>query len=335
MALSLLAGCSANAVNSTQPAESAVQSQADAAPQTQETDGETYNIGIIQSIEHPALDQCYEGFAQALSDNGYDDKITLDYQNAQGDPSNLSTIADRFVSRESDLVLAITTDAAQSMASKTTTIPILATAVTSYTVAGLVESEEAPGGNISGTSDMNPVAAQIALITELLPETKTIGLAYNAGEDNSVLQIDLAKSEIESLGLQWTEVTVTNTNEVQQAIQSLVGKCDAIYIPTDNTMASAMPTVYGVTSESKTPTVCGADTMVLEGGLATMGINYYDLGYKTGLMAIEVMNGRNVGEMPIQYADRSDAVTINGQVAEEIGYTVPAQYAEAVIYPEN
>lgn len=293
-------------------------------------------IGILQSIEHPALDATYEGFAQALADNGYPEgKVQLDLQNAQGDISNLSTISDRFVSKDVDLVLAISTDAAQAIAGKTTEIPILATAVTSYTSAGLVESEELPGGNLSGTSDMNPVAAQIQLITELVPEVKTIGLIYNSSEDNSVLQIDLAKQEIQALGLDYAEATVTNSSEVQQAIQSLVGKSDAIYIPTDNTLASAMATVHGVTGEAKIPTICGADTMVLEGGLATMGINYYDLGYKTGLMAVEVLEGKNPGDLPIQYADSSDIVTINGQVAEEIGFQVPEKYADTVIYPEN
>ncbi|NLT57978.1 MAG: ABC transporter substrate-binding protein [Clostridiales bacterium] len=296
---------------------------------------EKITIGIIQSVEHLALDQCYDGFVKALDDNGYSDKVTLDYQNAQGDTSSLSTIADRFVSHKVDLVLSITTGATQAMAAKTTEIPILATAVTSYTVAGLIDSDEAPGGNISGTSDMNPVAAQVELIKTLVPEVKTVGLAYNAGEDNSALQAKLAKEQIERMGLSWTEVTVTNSSEVQQAIQSLVTKCEAIYIPTDNTVSSAMATVHSVTIESKTPTICGADTMVLEGGLATMGISYYDLGYKTGLMAIEVIEGAKVGDMPIQYADRSDAVTINGQVAEEIGYQVPDQYKDAVVYPES
>jgi putative ABC transport system substrate-binding protein len=232
------------------------------------------------------------------------------------------------------MVLAITTDAAQTIAGKTTEIPILGTAITSYTVAGLIDSDEKPGGNITGTSDMNPVAAQVDLIRELAPDAAVIGLIYNSSEDNSVLQADLAKKQIEASGLKWEEATVTNSNEIQQAMQSLATKCGAIYIPTDNTVASAMATVNSVASEAKIPTICGESSMVMEGGLATMGINYYDLGYKTGLMAIEVINGKNPGDMPIQYADKSDEVTINGLVAEEMGFTVPDKYIDAVVMPE-
>lgn len=298
-----------------------------------DTSDKIYKIGVIQSIEHDALSATHDGFRAALADNGYAEGVDIeyDYQNAQGDTSNLSTIGDRFVSRKVDLILAITTDAAQAVAAKTETIPILATAVTSYTSAGLVESEAAPGRNISGTSDMNPVAAQIDLIKEVVEGVETIGLIYNSSEDNSRLQIDLAKERIEQIGLKYAEVTVTNGSDVIQAMESLVNKCDAIYIPTDNVLANSMASVHSVTMRSKTPTVCGADTMVLEGGLITMGINYYDLGYKTGLMAIELMNGADIATMPIAYADRSDAVTINGTVAREIGFEIPEKYASAVV----
>ena len=291
-------------------------------------------IGIVQIAEHVALDQSYEGFCKALEDNQMLDKVELDFHNAQGDMNNLSTIADRFVSKKVDMILAIATDSAQAVAGKTKDIPILGTAITSYTVAGLVDSDEVPGGNVTGTSDMNPVAAQVALIQELVPTVEVIGLIYNSGEDNSVLQIRMAKEAIEGLGLTWQEVTVTNTNDVTQAVQSIVTKCDALYIPTDNTLAAAMAQVYSVTLESKTPTVCGADTMVYDGGLATMGISYYDLGYQTGLMALKVLAGESTATMPIQYASASDLVTINGQVAEEIGFVVPENYVESVIYPE-
>lgn len=300
-------------------------------------DSKPYEIGVVQLIEHNALDAAYDGFVAALADHGYVDGegISLDFQNAQGDMSNLSTIGDRFVSQKKDMILAITTDAAQAMAGKTEIIPIVATAVTSYETAGLVESESAPGGNLTGTSDMNPVAAQIGLIAELVPQAQTIGLIYNSSEDNSVLQAGIAREAIEALGLAWVELTVTSVNDVQQTMQSLVGKCDAIYIPTDNTLAAAMPIVYDVAGPAGIPTICGESNMVLEGGLATMGIDYYDLGYKTGLMAIEVLGGADPATMPIQYADASDAVTINGLVAEEMGYQAPEKYADAVVMPQG
>lgn len=323
LAMGTLAGCAnSNSGNSTSGAAA---------------NGDTINIGIIQSIEHEALNASYEGFKEALEDNGYVEgkNVNYDYQNAQGDSNNLSTISDRFVGQKKDLVLAISTDAAQAMAGKTASIPILATAVTSYTIAELVDSDEAPGGNVTGTSDMNPVADQIDLITELVPDAKTIGLIYNSSEDNSVLQTDIAKEQIEKLGLKWEEVTVTSVNDVQQTMQSLVGKCDAIYIPTDNTIASAMATVHGVAREAKIPTICGEANMVLEGGLATMGIDYRELGYKTGLMAIKVLEGADPATTPIEFADSSDDIIINAQVAEEIGYTIPDEYKDKVVDPRN
>ncbi len=248
-------------------------------------------IGVVQLAEHIALDQSFEGFQKALEDHDMLDKLEIDYQNAQGDINNLSTIADRFVSRKVDMILAIATDSAQSVASKTDEIPILGTAITSYTVAGLVESDEHP--------------------------------------------VKIAKEVIEDMGLEWREVTVTNTNDVPQAVQSIVTKCDALYIPTDNTMSSAMAQVHGVTSESKTPTICGESAQVLQGGLVSMGISYFDLGYKTGLMALEVLAGKKPAELPIQYADKSDEVVINGFVAEEIGFSIPDKFQDAVIWPED
>jgi len=321
MSLSLLTGC-----GSSDNTSSGSDSQTG-------SNSKVYSIGIIQAMEHSALDASYEGFVAALADNGYveGENITLDLQNAQGDTSNLSTISDRFVSNEVDLVLAIATPAAQAIAGKTTDIPIVATAVTSYEGAGLVASEEEPGGNLTGTSDMNPVAAQIDLLCDMFPEAETIGVIYNSSEANSVIQVNIAKEQIAAKGLNCEEATVTNTNDVQQAMQSLVEKCDAIYIPTDNTLASAMPTVRGVTAESKTPVMCGTSTMVDDGGLVSMGIDYYDLGYKTGLMAVKILGGQNPGETAVEYADSSDEIMINGEVASEIGYEIPDKYQDAVI----
>jgi putative ABC transport system substrate-binding protein len=297
---------------------------------------EMASIGIIQYVEHVALDSAREGFVAALADNGYVDgeNIAIDVQNAQADQSNLATISDRFVSNNVDLVLAIATPATQAIAGKTTEIPILGTAVTDYEVARLVDSNEAPGGNVSGTTDMNPIAEQIDLLTKLVPTAKTVGVLYTSSEDNSVLQAAIAKEAIEKAGLSYVEVTVTNSNDVQQAAQSIVGQCDAIYIPTDNVFASAMPVVHGVTSDSKTPVICGESGMVLKGGLATLGINYYDLGYQTGLMAVKILKGEaEPATMPIEASTAFD-FAINGTVAEEIGLEIPADLQEYVIKAE-
>lgn len=293
---------------------------------------EKLNIGIIQYAEHSALDAAREGFIAALADNGYqEEEITIDYQNAQTDSNNLSTISDRFVSNKVDLVLAIATDAAQSIAGKTTEIPILGTAITDYEVARLVDSNEAPGGNVSGTTDMNPINEQIDLLVQLVPAVKTVGVLYNSSEDNSVLQAQIVKEVIEQRGLTYTEVTVSSSNEVQQATQSIVGQCDAIYIPTDNIFASAMPVVHGVTSQSKTPVICGEAGMVQSGGLATLGINYYELGYQTGLMAVRILaEGAEPATMPIE-SQNEFALTINGMVAAEIGLEIPAELQKYVV----
>lgn len=289
-------------------------------------------VGIIQYAEHIALDSAREGFIDSLKDNGYieGENIIYDLQNAQGDQSNLSTISDRFIGNKVDMVLAIATPAAQAIAGKTTEIPILATAITDFEDARLVDSNEAPGKNVTGTSDMNPIKEQIDLLVKLVPDAKTVGVIYTSSEPNSVVQAKVAKEAIENLGLTYTEVTVTNTNDVQQATQSLVDQCDAIYIPTDNILASAMPTVYGVTAETKTAVICGETGMVINGGLATLGINYYDLGYQTGEMAVRVLKGESQpAEMPIQTPAEYD-FAINGTIAEEFGIAIPADLQKYV-----
>lgn len=296
-------------------------------PMVASASGVKKTIGVIQYVQHVALDSAREGFVQALADNGFVDGegIVLDVQNAQADASNLATISDRFVANNVDLVLAIATPAAQSIAGKTTTIPILGTAITDYVAARLVNSNEVPGTNVSGTTDMNPVADQIKLLKELFPDTKTVGVLYTSSEDNSVLQAKMAKEAIEAEGMVYTEVTVTNSNDVQQATQSIVEECDAIYIPTDNVFASSMPVVYEVATAAKKPLIGGEAGMVQAGGLATLGINYYDLGYQTGLMAIRVLNGEDISKMPIETATKMN-YTFNSTYAEAIGYTIPEAY---------
>ena len=291
---------------------------------------EPFYIGIIQQMDHVALNAARDGFVKALEDNGYVDgqNIKLNLQNGQGEMSNLATIADLFVGDKADLVLAIATNAATTMATKTVNnpIPVLGTAITDYVSAGLVESNENPGYNVSGTSDMNPVDAQIKLIKELFPECQTVGVLYTSGEMNSVLQAKMAKEAIEALGMKYVEVTVANTNDVQQATQQIVGMCDAIYIPTDNVFASSMPGVLNVTQNSKTPVITGESGMTMSGGLCTLGISYYDLGYETGLMAVKVLQGADISEMPVQYATTGFSYCFNKTVADMIGYEIPEKY---------
>ena len=312
-------------------------SQTAAASESAEAEEKNYKIGIIQYVEHPALDAAREGFVQALADNGFVDgqNITLDVQNAQADQSNLKTISQRFVNNKEDLILAIATPAAQSLASETTEIPVLGTAITDYVAAKLVDSNEAPGGNISGTTDMNPVKEQIDLLQKLVPGVKNVGLLYTSSEDNSVLQAGLVKEVCKALGLNVIEATVTSSNDVQQVTQSLVGKVDALYIPTDNVIASSMPIVSEITIEAKIPTICGEENMVLGGGLATIGIDYSKLGYQTGEMAVKILNGEaKISDMPIE-SQKEYAFTINGDFAEAIGLEIPADLAEYVVSPNE
>ncbi|HHV95067.1 MAG TPA: ABC transporter substrate-binding protein [Clostridiaceae bacterium] len=340
MLATIAGGCSnkESTTSTSQSGQSQSQSQNENVTQdTKETNtSKKQKIGIIQYIEHVALDAAREGFVAALEDNGYKDgeNIEIDYQNAQGDQSNLSTISDRFISNQVDLILAIATPAAQAVAGKTKEIPILGTAITDYVAAKLVNSNEAPGTNVSGTTDMNPIKEQIDLLLKLVPDAKTIGVLYTSSEDNSIVQAKIAREIIEGLGLNYVEVTVTNSNEVQQATQSIVEKCDAIYIPTDNVFASAMPIVHGVTSQSKTPVICGEAGMVQTGGLATLGINYWELGYQTGLMAIKVLKGEaHPSTMPIESSTKFD-FAINGTVAEEIGLEIPEDLKQYIIEGE-
>lgn len=324
-----IAGCGSN--NSKSNTDTADTNNSKSNIQTADT--KKLEIGIVQYMEHVALDAAREGFIAALKENGYVDgqNIAIDLQNAQGDQSNLSTISDRFVSNKVDLVLAIATPAAQSIAGKTTEIPILATAVTDFESAKLVNSNTAPGGNVSGTTDMNPIKEQIDLLVKLVPGAKKVGVMYTSSEDNSILQAKLAKEAIEKLGLTYVEATVTNSNDVQQATQSIVSQCDALYIPTDNTFASAMPVVSGVTSKAKIPVICGESGMVTNGGTATLGINYKDLGYQTGLMAVKILKGEaKPATMPIEGSKNFD-FAINGTAADEIGLKIPSDLEKYVI----
>lgn len=286
-------------------------------------DAQNYKIGVIQLVEHAALDAAYKGFVDGLKEAGFEDgkNITIDYQNAQGDQSNCQTIANKLINDQNNLILAIATPAAQAVANTTKDIPILVTAVTDPAAAKLVASNEAPGGNVSGTSDLTPVKEQIGLITQLVPNVKKVGLLYCSSEANSKFQIEIAKKELEALGLEGVEATVSNSNEIQQVTQSLVGKVEAIYIPTDNMLAAGMATVAQVTTPSKLPVVVGEEGMVTNGGTATYGINYYNLGKLTAAQAVAILkDGKKTAEMPIEYASECTLV-VNEEALEamEIG----------------
>ena len=220
----------------------------------------SYRVGIIQLAEHEALDAACKGFQEALSAKGIE--VTFDLQNAQGEQSNCATIANKFVNDKVDLILAIATPSAQAAAQATTTIPVLVTAVTDPAAAGIVDSNEKPGRNVSGTSDLNPIEQQVALTLKIVPDAKKIGIMYCSSEDNSVLQAGLAKTAFEAAGCEVEVMTAADSNEIQSVTSTLCSKVDAIYIPTDNTFAAAMPTVAMVAGPAKIPVICGVGNMV-------------------------------------------------------------------------
>lgn len=292
---------------------------------TEEGNSSNYKIGIIQLVEHNALDAAREGFIDGLKEAGYEDgkNITLDYQNAQGDQSNCPTIASKLVNDKNDLILAIATPAAQAVANATKEIPVLVTAITDPADAKLVASNEAPGANVSGTSDLTPVKEQITLIKQVLPEAKKVGLLYCSSEANSKFQIELAKESCKAEGLETVEATVSNSNEIQQVVQSLVGKVDAMYIPTDNMLANGMSTVVQVTTPAQIPVFVGEEGMVENGGLMTYGIDYYELGKLTAKQAIDILeNGKRTADMPIGYCTEF-TFKVNEEAAKAMNITIP------------
>lgn len=281
-------------------------------------------IGIIQIVEHPSLNTIRETFIEQLEKNGFKDgeNITIDYQNAQNDQTNLKTIAKKFATNKYDLIVAIATPSALAAAGETKDIPVLFSAVTDPVTAQLVKSLEKPGGNVTGTSDAVSAAKIMELAMRITPEIKTIGALYNSSEINSISVINDLKEFAKSNGLTVVEATVTSSSEVQQAVQSLVGKTDAIFSPIDNTVASAMPVVAQIANKAKIPVYVGADSMVKDGGLATYGINYPVLGRETADMAAEILKGKNPGDMPVRIMTEVD-IYINKATADEIGLTIP------------
>ena len=336
LAVSVLGGCGSKKADSDTAAQTKAadtKEEETSAADTKEAgdeaaSGDTVKVGVIQLAEHPALDQSYQGFVDALKEGGYEEgkNLELDFNNAQGDTSNCETIANKLVNNKNDLILAIATPAAQAVAGKTKDIPILATAVTDFAAAGLVDSNEKPGTNVSGSSNLTPVEDQIKLLKELLPDAKKVGIMYCSSEDNSIIQADLAKKVCEEQGLEYTEYTVSDSSMLQSVAESMIGKVDAVYIPTDNLLAEGMSTVTMITNANNLPCIVGEEGMVTNGGLATYGIDYYALGKLAGKQAVEILkNGADVSEMPIEYINAENCkLSVNSEAAKELGVSLDA-----------
>lgn len=286
-----------------------------------ETDSSVQKVGILQYMEHKSLDKAREGFIAELKDAGYEDgkNIKIDSLNSQGDQANLKSMSEKLVKEKSDVILTIATPAAISVATETTDIPIVFTAVTDAVSAGLVESNEKPGKNITGTSDMVPIDKQTNLLLSIVPDAKTIGIIYNSSEENSVIQAKLAKEAIEKKGVKVKESTVTSTNDVQQVMTALAGEVDGVYIPTDNTMANTMETVGEIARNKKLPIVTGSAEDAKIGGLATYGLDYEKLGRQTGKVAIKILKGEaKPSEISVDTPTELDLV-VNEDMAKALG----------------
>lgn len=313
-----IAACSPVEKNeATQTADSEASTVAEAA-----ADEEVYNIGVLQLVQHPALDLSNKGFFAALDDAGV--KYNVDDQNAGGEQSACQTIADKFVNDKKDLILAIATPAAQAVAGATSDIPIVVTAVTDPMASGLVESNDKPGVNVTGSSDLTPVKEQIELLKKLLPNAKKVGILFSSAEANSQIQADMAKEACENNGLEAIFFTVSSSNEIQTVVESMSGKVDAIYAPTDNMISSAMATVSMAATDIKLPIICGEVAQVEAGSLATYGVDYYELGYMAGEQAVSILrDGKNPADIPIAYLSAEKCeFAVNEEVADILGIDV-------------
>ena len=318
-ALTACGGSSASSTAASSVASSAASGSAAAS-------GDTYTIGICQLVQHAALDAATQGFEDALTAE-FGDNVKFDFQNAQGDSATCATIANGFVSSGVDLIMANATPALQAAQSATNEIPVLGTSVTEYGVAlGLTDFSGTVGGNISGTSDLAPLDQQAAMIQELFPDAKSVGLLYCSAEPNSVYQCDVIEGCLTEEGYTVARYAFTDTNDVTSVAQTAADNSDVIYIPTDNTAASNTEAIANVVIPAKVPVVAGEEGICSGCGVATLSISYYDLGYATGEMAAKILaDGADVSAMPVEFAPNVTK-KYNAANCEALGITPPSDY---------
>ena len=302
---------------------------------TSDSNSDMPYIGILQLTSHPALDAISEGIIDELATAGYIDgeTATIDLQNAQGDQANMQSIAERFIGNDADIMVGIATPAAQALANASTDIPIILGAITDPVAANLVKSLDLPGGNITGVSDQIPIKEQFDLIMSLLPDIERIGFIYSSSEDNSLSAATEAQTVAEGLGLEVITKTVNSANDIAQIAESLAADVDAIWVPTDNTLATSTPTLIEVTDAYHIPVFPSVDTMVEEGGLATVGLNQYDIGIQTGAMTVEVLEGADPSEFPIQFPNKIETI-LNPSKAEKLKIVIPEELLKDAIIIE-
>ena len=290
-------------------------------------DGDKYTIGICQLVQHEALDAATQGFKDEIVKELGEDAVTFDEQNAQGDSNTCSTIINSFVSNNEDLILANATESLQAAAAGTSDIPILGTAVTEYGVAlDLKDFDGTVGGNISGTSDLAPLDEQAAMLQELFPDAKKVGLLYCSAEANSQYQVDTVKAALEELGYTCEYYAFSDSNDLSSVTTTAANDSDVIYVPTDNTVASNTEIINNICLPAKVPVITGEEGICAGCGVATLSINYYDLGVTTGKMAVKILkDGEDISQMPIEYAPNFTK-EYNKDICEELGVEVPDDY---------
>ena len=328
MAVGLTACSGSSAGTETEAAtEAATQEEAASSEDSAAADGETYTVGICQLVQHDALDAATQGFMDAITDALGEDAVTFDLQNAQGDSNTCSTIINSFVSNDVDLILANATAALQAAQAGTNEIPILGTSVTEYGVAlGIDDFGGTVGGNISGTSDLAPLDEQAAMLNELFPDAKNVGLLYCSAEANSQYQVDTVKAALEELGYTCEYYAFSDSNDLATIATNAAGACDVIYIPTDHLEASKKQIISNIFMLDVVPIIAGEEGICSGCGVATLSISYYDLGVATGDMAVRILTGEeDISQMPIEYAPQFTK-KYNPTICEALGIQVPEDY---------
>ena len=293
------------------------------------TQTENVKIGVLQLLSHPALDAIYKGLQDELKNEGYEvgKNLEIDLQNAQGDQSNLASMSEKLVSGDNNILVGITTPATLALANNTKETPIIMGGITYPVEAGLIASESKPGNNITGVSDRTPIKQQLEIMKQVLPNMKKVGILYTSSEDNSVKQAEEAEKYAKELGLEVKVSTIANTNDIQQVTESLASQVDAIFVPIDNTIASAMATVVKATDAKKIPVFPSADTMVADGGVLGLGVDQYQIGVETAKMVVEVLKGAKPADTAIRLANQG-VIYLNEEKAKELGITIPADIAQ-------
>ena len=293
---------------------------------TTEKQNKIQTVGILQFVSHPALDTITKGVKDALKEAGYQEgkNIKIIFQNGQADQSKLATMSQQLVNKHADVLVGVATPAALALANTTDDIPIVLGAVTDPVGSKLVQDLDHPGKNITGVSDQPPVASQIKLGKQLLPNAKTVGMLYSSTEVNSKYQIEQATKTAQELGMTVKDYPVASTNEIAQTVQVMTQNVDFIYIPLDNTIANAMQAVVGEANKTKTPIITSVDTMVEQGGLATVGIDQYTLGKKTGEMVVQILKGADPSVTPV-YTFKDGVTVLNQKQADFLGIQIPEE----------